>query len=51
MATYYPISEDAAKRAKEANSWSDYVPGSATAEYQRRAAARCEMARQRPARS
>lgn len=31
---YYPISEDAAKRAKDANSFSDYVPGSATKSYQ-----------------
>ena len=31
---YYPISEDAARRAKEANSFSDYVPGSATKSYQ-----------------
>ncbi|MCM1525330.1 MAG: YodL domain-containing protein, partial [Ruminococcus sp.] len=31
--TYYPISEAAAKRAKEAISFSDYKPGSATAEY------------------
>ena len=31
--TYYPISEAAAKRAKEAISYSDYKPGSATAEY------------------
>lgn len=31
--TYYPINEAAAKRAKEAISFSDYKPGSATAEY------------------
>jgi hypothetical protein len=31
--TYYPISEETARRAKNANSFSDYVPGSATAEY------------------
>lgn len=30
---YYPINEDAARRAKEANSFSSYVPGSATTEY------------------
>lgn len=30
---YYPINETAARRAKEANSYSDYKPGSATAEY------------------
>lgn len=32
---YYHINEEAAKRAKEMNSYSDYVPGSATAEYQK----------------
>ena len=30
---YYPINEAAARRAKEMNSYSDYKPGSATAEY------------------
>jgi hypothetical protein len=30
---YYPINERAARNAKHANSFSDYVPGSATAEY------------------
>lgn len=30
---YYPIREDAAKRAKDMNNFSDYQPGSATAEY------------------
>lgn len=30
---YYTINENAAKRAKEMNSFSDYTPGSATAEY------------------
>lgn len=32
---YYSINEEAARRAKNANSFSDYVPGSATAEYRR----------------
>ena len=32
---YYPIREDAARRAKEMNSFSDYKEGSATAEYRR----------------
>lgn len=32
---YYPIREDAAKRAKDMNSFYDYKPGSATAEYRR----------------
>ena len=31
--TYYPINENAARRAKAAISFSDYKPGSATAEY------------------
>lgn len=30
---YYPIKEDAARRAKEANSFRDYISGSATKEY------------------
>jgi len=29
MPKYYPINEDAAKRAKDMNSFSDYQPGSA----------------------
>ena len=33
MPKYYEINETAAKQAKDANSFSDYVPGSATAEY------------------
>ena len=33
MPKYYPINEEAARRAKNANSFSDYVPGSATAAY------------------
>lgn len=33
MPKYYEISEEAAKRAKNANSYSDYVSGSATAGY------------------
>ena len=33
MPTYYSINETAARHAKEANSFSDYKPGSATAEY------------------
>lgn len=32
---YYKINEDAARRAKEMNSFSDYKPGSATEEYKR----------------
>ena len=30
---YYTINEEAARRAKEANSWFDYKEGSATASY------------------
>ena len=33
MPKYYEISEAAAKRAKDMNSYSDYAPGSATASY------------------
>lgn len=33
MPNYYPISEEDARRAKIANSYFDYLPGSATAEY------------------
>ena len=33
MPKYYEISEAAAKRAKDVNSYSDYAPGSATAGY------------------
>ena len=35
MPKYYEISEAAAKRAKDMNSYSDYAPGSATAGYER----------------
>ena len=34
MSKYYTINEEAAKRAKDMNSFSDYKPGSATAGYQ-----------------
>lgn len=33
--TYYPINEEAAKRAKEANSFNNYIDGSATLAYRR----------------
>lgn len=32
-ASYYSINEEAARRAKQANGFSEYIPGSATAEY------------------
>lgn len=35
MPKYYPINEEAARRAKDMNSYSDYVPGSATASYRK----------------
>ena len=41
---YYTINEDAAKRAKEANSFSDYVQGSATFHYQQEVDAAAEIA-------
>ena len=41
---YYPINEEAARRAKEANSFSDYVPGSATAEYRQMVDKAAELA-------
>ena len=37
MPKYYEISEAAAKRAKDMNSYSDYAPGSATAGYRAQA--------------
>lgn len=33
MPTYYPINEEAARRAKEMNSFFDYKPGSAAESY------------------
>lgn len=41
---YYPINEEAARRAKNANSWSDYREGSATAEYRAMVDAAAEIA-------
>lgn len=46
MSKYYPINEDLARRAKEMNSFYDYVPGSATAEYQRMVDEAAEIAEQ-----
>ena len=48
--TYYSINEELARRAKEMNSFYDYVPGSATQAYQRsvdRAAQIAEFQKQR----
>ena len=44
MAIYYKINEEEAKRAKMVNSFSDYVPGSATADYKRAVDAATEIA-------
>ena len=41
---YYPINEDAARRAKEANSFSDYIRGSATTEYRQMVDKAAELA-------
>ena len=49
-ANYYPINEDLARRAKEMNSFSDYVPGSAIQSYRAEvdeAAALAERQKQR----
>ncbi len=42
--TYYPINESAARHAKEMNSFSDYVQGSATASYRREVDEAAELA-------
>ena len=44
MPKYYRISEDAARRAKAANSFSDYIDGSATHSYQHMVDAAYELA-------
>jgi antirestriction protein ArdC len=49
-ATYYTINEQAARRAKEAISYSDYRPGSATAEYRQSVDKAVEMAKHQKAR-
>lgn len=49
MPKYYEISEAAAKRAKDMNSFSDYVPGSATAGYQKMVDAAYELAEKQKA--
>lgn len=41
---YYPINEDLARRAKEMNSFSNYVPGSATDSYRRMVENACVLA-------
>ena len=49
MPTYYPINEDTARRAKQANSFRDYVEGSATAEYKRMVDAAAQIAEKQKA--
>ena len=44
--TYYPINEDTARRAKEMNSFFDYVPGSATKVYRESVDQAAEMAKE-----
>jgi len=49
MRKYYTINEAAAKAAKDANSFFDYKPGSATAEYRRMVDAAYELAERQKA--
>ena len=42
---YYPINEAAARRANDMNSYRDYTPGSATAEYRRQVDEAAEIAK------
>ena len=44
MPKYYPISEEAARRANDLNSYRDYKPGSATASYQAQVDAAYQLA-------
>lgn len=50
MPKYYPINEEAARRAKQANSFSDYVEGDATWRYQRMVDRAVEIAERQKAR-
>lgn len=50
MPKYYPINEDAARRAKQANSFSDYAEGPATYSYQRMVDRAAEIADRQKAR-
>lgn len=47
---YYPIHEEAARRANDANSFRDYKPGSATAEYRRMVDHAAELAQEQKGR-
>ena len=50
MPKYYAINEEAARRAKDMNSFSDYSPGSATASYRRMVDKAAAIAEQQKAR-
>lgn len=50
-ATASPINEELARRAMEMNSYRDYIPGSATAEYERYCAAADEIAARQKAKT
>ena len=47
---YYPINESAARRANDANSFRDYTPGSATAQYRQMVDQAAELAQQQKSR-
>ena len=44
MPKYYPINEEAARRANDLNSFYTYKPGAATASYQRQVDAAYQLA-------
>lgn len=48
---YYPINEDTARRAKEMTSFSNYVPGSATAAYRKEVDKAVELAKAQKAKT
>lgn len=50
MPKYYPINETAARRAKDMNSFSDYIPGSATAAYRKQVDEAYDLAERQKAR-
>lgn len=48
---YYPINEDLARRAKEMNSFRDYIPGTATAQYRSQVDKAVEIAEKQKAKT
>lgn len=48
---YYPINEDLARRAKEMNSFRDYIPGTATAQYRSQVDKAVEIAKAQKAKT